>query len=265
MKNLLMAESYFIKKDTMFKAICFLLIIGSSVLLFWMGYKGGFEIVNVAQPLTMLIPLSLFLYFIIPIYVCFFATEGFEYGSIKVILASGQSRVNYLTGKYLSIIKIIVLWLLLFFIPSYILFMLYALIMKTPIGNSNIYEDVLRVLRVLGLNVLYLSTYASIIVMLALFLKRTASAVVATFLVVFGDFITSGYFREASTAWVRTISNHTLTTQIMKFSGIYVINSHQIILAGTKNYIVVLIIPVTILSICLTVTYLFFGKRDIHA
>jgi len=101
--------------------------------------------------------------------------------------------------------------------------------------------------------------------MVSIFIKRTASAVVVTFLIVFGDFMISGYFRDASSALLRAVLDHTLTTQIMKFSGIYVVNSQHIVLTGAKSFMEVVQIPVIIIAISLSVTYISFGKRDIHA
>ncbi|CAH1054932.1 ABC transporter permease [Paenibacillus pseudetheri] len=265
MRDFLRAESYFMKRDTMFKGISLLFLIASLVLAFWIGRKSGFEIGNLAEPLTIVTPLSLFFYFIIPVYVCFFATEGFEYGSIKVILASGQSRFIYITGKYLSVLKIIIWWILQFTVVFYLAYMIAALIIGTDIGNRNLNADLIQVSRVLGLNVLYLSAYAALIIMVGIFIKRTASAVVVTFLIVFGDFMISGYFRDVSSAWLRAVSNHTLTTQIMKFSGIYVVNSQHIVLTGANSFMEVVLIPVIIIAISLSVTYISFGKRDIHA
>lgn len=60
MRNLLRAESYFIKRDTMFKGISLLFLIASLVLAFWIGSKGGFEVANLAEPLTIVMPLSIF-------------------------------------------------------------------------------------------------------------------------------------------------------------------------------------------------------------
>ncbi|WP_438349427.1 ABC transporter permease [Paenibacillus sp. FA6] len=265
MRNFLNAESYYIRRDTMFRGICLLFLIASTVLAFWVGTKTGFEINNLAEPLTMLTPLSLFLYFIIPIYVCFFTTEGFEYGSIKIILAAGQSRFTYITGKYLSILIVIIWWIIQFFGLFYILYMSAAIISGSNIGNQHLRMDLINAFRVIGLNVLYLATYSALIMMVGIMIKRTASAVVATFLIIFGDFMISGYFREASSAWLRMVSDHTLTTQIMKFSGIYVVNSQHVVLAGTRSFVEVIVIPIIIITICLAVTYISFGKRDIHA
>lgn len=265
MWDFLRAESYFIKKDTMFKGISLLFLTASLVLAFWIGSKGGFEVANLAEPLTIVMPLSIFFYFIIPIYICFFSTEGFEYGSIKVILASGQSRFIYITGKYLSSLKIIVWWMLQFTGVFYLTYMIAALIIGNDIGNRNLNADLIQVSRVLGLNILYLSAYATLIIMVGLIIKRTASAVVATFLIIFGDFMISGYFRDASSTWLRAVSDHALTTQVMKFSGIYVVNSQHIVLSGAKDFMEVLLIPVIIIAISLSVTYISFGKRDIHA
>ncbi|MFE4709897.1 ABC transporter permease [Paenibacillus sp. NPDC056722] len=265
MLNFLKAQAYFIKKDTMFRGISLLFFIASAVLAFWVGGKNNFEIINLAQPLILLTQLSLFLYFVIPTYVCFLATEGYEYGSIKLVLASGQSRFAYITGKYISALNFIFVWVIQFFGVYYVCYMSAALISGSVIGNGGLKTDAIQVIRVLGLNVLYLSAYAVLIIMVGIFIRRTASAVVATFLVIFGDFLITGYCREASSALVRELSGYTLTTQIMKFSGVYVVNSERVILSGTKSVVEVLVIPLVIIAICMSITYFSFGRRDIHA
>lgn len=60
MRDFLKAESYFIRRDIMFKGISLLFLIASLVLAIWIGGKGGFEIGNLAEPLTIVTPLSLF-------------------------------------------------------------------------------------------------------------------------------------------------------------------------------------------------------------
>ncbi|WP_144027538.1 ABC transporter permease [Paenibacillus selenitireducens] len=248
----------------MFRGVCLLFMIASTGLAFYMGTKAGFEINNLASPLTILTPLSLFLYFIIPIYICFFTTEGFEYGSIKIILAAGQSRFTYITGKYLSILKVIIWWIIQFFGLFYILYTSAAIISGSSIGNHNLRIDLIHAFRVIGLNVLYLAAYAALIMMVGIMIKRTASAVVATFLIIFGDFMISGYFRDASSAFLRMVSGHTLTTLIMKFSGMYIVNSQRFVLTGARSFVEVILIPLIIIAVCLAVTYVSFGKRDIH-
>ncbi|NUU62023.1 ABC transporter permease [Paenibacillus agri] len=265
MRNFLKAQAYFIKKDTMFRGISLMFLVASAVLAFWVGGKNNFEVINPAQPLILLTQLSLFLYFVIPTYVCFFATEGYEYGSIKLVLASGQSRFAYITGKYISVLNFIFVWLIQFFGVYYVCYMAAALFTGSAIGNDGLKTDMLQIIRVLGLNVLYLSAYAVLILMVGIFIRRTASAVVATLLVIFGDFIFSGYCREASSLLLRELSGYTLTTQIMKFSGVYVVNSQQVVLSGMKSVVEVLVIPLVIIVICMSITYFSFGRRDIHA
>ncbi|GGG01527.1 hypothetical protein GCM10010912_52970 [Paenibacillus albidus] len=264
MKNFLQAEAYYLRQDTLFRGISLLFVLASTVLAFWTGSKSGYEMNNPVEPLTILTQLSLLLYFIIPVYVCFFTTEGFEFGSVKVILAGGQSRFTYVTGKYLTVLKLIVWWMLLFFGLFYLLYLAAALVTGSGIGDHPWGAELLVTLRVLGLNILYLAAYAALIMLISLWIQRTASAVVATFLVVFGDFMLSGYFRETSSAWLRLISDHTLTTQIMKFSGIYVIHSQHIVLSGAQSFVKVLLIPLIVLIISLAAIYISFGKKDIH-
>lgn len=265
MRNFLNAQSYYMKKDSMFKSISYLFIIAGILLPIWMGNKAGFDFSNWLQPFSFVIQISLFFYFIIPVYVSFFATEGFEYGSIKNIIASGYSRTKYISGKYLSIVKAIIVWIFLFFGLFYLVYVMGALFTGVGSANSNnLYQDMVTTFVGFGLNILYLAAYAAIILLLSIIFRRTASAVVATFVVVFGDFMISGYFRGSSSPFFLWLSNHSLTTQIMKFSGIYVSNSKHIVLEDLSSYVPVIIIPVVLILMSLSLTYVIFSKRDIQ-
>ncbi|AJS60443.1 ABC transporter permease [Paenibacillus sp. IHBB 10380] len=264
MINFLKGEAYYLKKDSMFRGICFMFLFASILLLVWIGTQVGFDISSPAQPLTMATPLSLFLYFIIPIHACFFATEGFEYGSVKNIIASGQSRSSYIIGKYLTEIKVIIWWVFQFFGIFYALYMAATLTTGSHIGNNNLSGDLITVFSALGFNILYLAAYSAIVMMVGMLVRKTASAVVITFLIIFGDFMLFGYLKDSSYAFLRMVSDNTLMTQIMKFSGMYVANSQHILLAGINDYIRVTLIPIIIVAICLIVTLVSFEKRDIH-
>ena len=207
------------------------------MLLTWIGTKVGFDVRNPFQPLRSAVSFSLFLYFIIPVHACFFATEGFEYGTLKNIISSGRSRSSYFIGKYIT---------------------------GSHIGNNNLREDMIITISALSFNILYLAAYAAIVMMAGMLIKRTASAVVVTFVIVFGDFMLSGYLKDSSSAFLQTISQNTLMTQILKFSGGYVIDSQLIGLSDLSEYIRMALIPILIITICLIVTIISFGRSDIH-
>ncbi|MNO52645.1 ABC-2 family transporter protein [compost metagenome] len=259
MRNFLKAEAYYVTRDSMFKGISFILLFGSALLLIWMGSQVGFDIESPLEPLVTSIQLSFFLYFVIPIYVCFFATEGFEYGSVQTIIASGQSRSVYFMGKYVTGIKIIIWWVLLFFAVFYVLAILAALVTGSHIGNESLGGKFIAALGAIGFNILYLAAYSAVVLLFGVLMKKTASAIVATFIFVFGDFLLSGYLKDSSSALLRVVSDNTLTTQIFKFSSV---NKQQ--LFGVNDYIHVTLIPVIIIVICLLVALVSFEKRDIH-
>ncbi|MDF9845324.1 MULTISPECIES: hypothetical protein [unclassified Paenibacillus] len=267
MRDFLSAQSFYMKKDLMFKSISYLFIIAGILLPIWMGNKVGFHFSNWLQPFTLVVPLSLFFYFIIPIYVSFFATEGFEYGSIKNIIASGCSRSKYISGKYISIVKAIIGWIFLFFCLFYFVYVIGVLITGSSSlsNNQNLYRDMVTTFVGFGLNILYLAAYAAIILLLSILFKRTASTVVATFVFVFGDFLISGYFKDSLSTFFLWLSNHSLTTQIMKFSGIYVSNSKHIVLENLSSYVPVIIIPIVLILMSLSLTYAIFRQRDVQA
>lgn len=224
MRNFLKAEAYYVIKDPTFRGISVVLLFGSALLLFWMGSQVGFDIDSPLEPLITSVQLSFFLYFIIPVYVCFFATEGFEQGSVQIIIASGQSRSLYLLGKYLTGLKIILCWVLQFFGLFYALYILAALVTGSHIGNESLELRFIAALGAVGFNILYLAAY---------------SAVVATFALVFGDFLFSGYLKDSSSVFLRMVSDHTLTTQIFKFSAV-----KNLLLFEITDYIQVTLIPV---------------------
>lgn len=265
MRNFLKGQTYYMMRDTAFMGITLLFLIVGILLPIWIGNKTNFQLNHWIEPLTQVTPLSLFLYFIIPIYLSFFVTEGFEHGSIKHIIASGYSRSKYITGKFMSAIQAITWWVLQFFGTFYVVYILAAWISGSTSGHPNSNHDLVVAASAIAFNILYLAAYAAIIMLVSVIAKRTATAVVATFMIIFGDFLISGYFKNSSSDVLLWLSEHTLTTQIMKFSGVYVVNSEHIVLSGLSDYLNALAIPLILIGFCLSITYILFRKKDIQA
>lgn len=251
-------------RDTAFMGICLLFLIAGIMLPLWLGNKTNFVLDSWLEPLALSAPLSLFLYFIIPIYLSFFFTEGFEHGSIKHIIASGYSRSKYITGKFISAIQAVTWWIIQFFGTFYIVYILAAWIAGSRLVHQNSEHDFAAVISVIAFNILYLAAYASIIILVSVIARRTANVVVATFMIIFGDFLISGYLKNSSSEVLLWLSEHSLTTQIMKFSGIYVVNSEHVVLSGLSDYINSFAIPFILIGFCLSITCLLFRKQDIQ-
>ncbi|MNC66410.1 hypothetical protein D3C75_1168030 [compost metagenome] len=100
--------------------------------------------------------------------------------------------------------------------------------------------------------------------MLGIMIRKASSAVVATFIFVFGNLLLTGYLKDSSSAFLRLLSDYSLMTQIMKFSRMYVADSQVILLSGTGDYVRALLIPVIVIVGCLTAALLSLEKRDIH-
>lgn len=264
MKDFMSAGAYYLKKDSLFRGISILFIIISTLLFIWGGSKGGFDMNSPLQPISQLSSLSLILYFIIPVHVCFFSTEGFEYGSIKNIISSGQSRTSYVLAKFIIEIKAILWWIFLFFGIYYVLYMAAALITGSRIGMSSLKGDLITALSIIGFNLLYLTAYAAVILMAGTFVRKTASAAIITFAIIFGDLMLSSYLKDTTSTWLRMIADHTLATQVMKFSGVYITNSQHIVLSGINDYIFTTIVPLIVIVPCLVITLISFERRDIH-
>lgn len=237
MKNFLKGEIYYLRKESAFRAVTLIFLLAGIALPVWIGMKTGFALSNPAEPLRTSTQLSLFLYFIIPVHACCFATEGYEYGSIKNIISSGQSRQSYLIGKYVTELLAILGWIVQFFGVFYILYMALALLAGSPIGNNDPAGNLKSAMLALVFNFLYLAAYASIVMMAGILIKRTASAIIFTFIAVFGDFLLSGYLKDSASAFLRTVSEHSLMTQIFKFSGQYVVNSKLVVPSGPEEYL----------------------------
>lgn len=257
MRNFLKAEAYYVKKDPMFKGISFLLLFGSIFLLIWMGAQVGFDIEGPLEPLITAIQLSFFLYLIIPIYACYFSAEGFEHGSVQTIIASGQNRSLYVVGKYLTELKAILWWVCLFFGLFYTLYMLAAFVTGSHIGKGGSSEELVHAIGAIGFNILYLAAYSAVVMMLGILMKKTASALIATFVFIFGDFMLFGYLKDSSSVYLRMVSDHTLTKQIFKFSDV---NSQE--LYGINETIPMILIPIIIIGVCLSIALVSFNKRD---
>ncbi|OKP82040.1 hypothetical protein A3844_24610 [Paenibacillus helianthi] len=264
MKDFLRAEVYFLRKDVAFKSITVLFALASLGLAVALGRIGGYALSSPIEPLRTAVSFSIFLYFIIPMFICFFITEGFEYGSVQNIIALGQSRQGYILGKYLLGVVLILWWLLQFFGLFLIVYLSAALITGSPVGHETTAEDISTAMRAVGLNILYLAAYSAVVMMLGVMIRKAASAIVATLFFVFGNFLLTGYLQGTSSAFLRLLSDHALMTQIMKFSGMYVENSQVILLTGTSDYVRAVLIPVIVIIVCLTAALLSLEKRDIH-
>ncbi|AIQ67232.1 ABC transporter permease [Paenibacillus graminis] len=264
MRNFLKAEIYFLRKDTMFKSITVLFALASVGLAVFLGSKGGYALSSPVQPMQIASSFSVFLYLVIPMFACFFITEGFEHGSVQNIIASGQNRAGYILGKYLLGLLAALWWLLEFFGCFLIVSLSAALVTGSPIGHETTTEDLTTSMRAFGLNLLYLAAYSSVVMMLGVMIRKAASAIVATFFFVFGNILLTGYLQGTSSAFLRLLSEHALMTQIMKFSGVYVEQSRVILLSGIGDYVRALLIPVIVIIVCLTTALLSLEKRDIH-
>lgn len=142
--------------------------------------------------------------------------------------------------------------------------MIVTLISGAHIGDDSLREDAIAGFTALGFNIMYLAAYSAIVMMVGMLVRKTASAIIITFVIIFGDFLLSGYLKDSSSAFLRMVSDNTLMTQILKFSGMYVKDSERVLLTSMNDYVHVGLIPLIIIAICLTVTVISFEKRDIH-
>lgn len=264
MKELFSGELYYLKKDPMTKGIFILFIVASLVLAAYLGYLTSFSMENYAEPVVTVAQLSIFLYFIIPIHACYFASEGFEHGTVKNVIAAGMNRSSYVLSKYILELKLIVTWLLLFFGLYYIIYAMGAVITNAEIGHIGLSLDITKALIILLLNFLYLSAYAAMIHLASFFLKNISSATVVTFGLILGDIMISGNLKDSSSALLRVIADNMLIAQVMKFSGIYRSNGVDIVISSAGDYLRTILIPLVIILICVIFSIIFFQKKDIH-
>jgi ABC-2 type transport system permease protein len=264
MRELLSGESYYLKKDPMTKGIFFLFVVASILLAVYLGYLTRFSMENYAEPVVTISQLSLFLYFIIPLHACFFASEGFEYGTVKNVIAAGMNRSSYVLSKYILELKLIISWLLLFFGLYYIIYGMGAIITKAEIGHVGLSLDVRKTFFILLFNFLYLAAYAAIIHLASFLLKNTSSTTVVTFGLILGDIMLSGNLKDSSSPFFRSIAENMLIAQVMKFSGIYRSNGVNITISNAGDYLRTTLIPIVIIVICIIFSIICFQKDDIH-
>ncbi|ASA23020.1 hypothetical protein [Paenibacillus donghaensis] len=265
MQQFMRAEAYYLRKDPIIHGISLLLLLAGTALPIWLGIRFGFEMANPWEAVNSITKLSLFLYLVIPTQAAYFFTEGFESGSVIPIVASGQSRSTYCLGKYIIQLVVLLGWLLLFFGLYLGASLAGAYFSGSSIGQEGAGATLHQFLITLACNFLYLAAFAALVLLAAMIVRRTASVLVFTLLFVFGNMLLTGYIDETSAAWLQVISDHTLITMIMKFSGMYYKNSELIGLSGLEAYIPVVLVPVVIIAVCLAAAVLIFGRRDIAA
>ena len=265
MRTFLKAESFYLRKDTVLRTVCLILLAASVGLVIWIrSAGGGRQIENLLEPFGTIMSVSLLLYFILPFHTCFFSTEGFESGTIKNVIASGTSRSHYFFGKFVAELKII-LWAMLQFYAVYlIVFYLAALASGADIGHTGLAEQAAFVVTAILYNVLYLTAYAAVVLMIGFIVWKTAIATILSFAFIFGNLLIYGYGKDSVIPFVRTISEYSLMTQIFKFSGIYVENSQQVMLTSVQDHLTPVTIPCILIVICLLIGFSAFKIRDIQ-
>lgn len=263
MKRFLQSQTFYIKNDSSMLIIKLILLISSVLLALWSVSGSNYTMKNLAEPIKLIVSMSMFLYFIIPLHTCFYACEGFEFGTIKNVIAAGISRTNYYIGKLITEIKAIFFSLLQFYLVFLIVFYTACFLKKTPIANIGLYNQLIRSLLAVIYNFIYLVAYSSIVLTLVMFIRKTAPVVVATFCLIFGDFLICGYLKDAVSPILQAISNNCLMTQVLKFNGLYVKNSQLILLNNVSDYLKTFAIPIAIIIICLIIGLNSFNKQDI--
>lgn len=265
MRDFIKAENFYLKKDSVFKGICLMLLGASVILLLWLrSGTGGWSMNNLLEPLSMVVSTTFFLYFILPIHACFFSTEGFESGTIKNIISSGKSRTTYFVGKFLTEIKVVLWSLLQFYMVFVILYYLAAIFSGAEIKNIGLERQAALTIPAVFYNVLYLTSYVAVVLMIGFLGRKTSTATIFTFAFIFGNVLISGYWKDSAVPLLRTISEYSLMTQIFKFSGLYVVNSKRILLTGPRDHAIAILIPITIIAACVVITLFIFNKRDIQ-
>ncbi|QUL55970.1 ABC transporter permease [Paenibacillus tritici] len=264
MRNLWQAEIYYLRKDLAFKSVTAVFALASFVLVLILGSNGGYALRSYAEPLKSAASFSILFYLVIPLHACFFATEGFEHGSVQNIIAAGHSRMKYFTSKYVLELLAALGWLLEFYGLFYLFYLAAALITGAPMGHAGFTADLMASMTALGLNLLYLAAYCAAVMMLGMLIRKPASAVVAAFFFIFGNLLLSGYLKDSSSAVLRVISEYSLMTQILKFSGIYVAQARLVLLSDAGDYIRAVLIPVIWIAVCLSAALLALENKDIH-
>ncbi|GAA3412544.1 hypothetical protein ACFFNY_22715 [Paenibacillus hodogayensis] len=164
------------RKDAMFRGISLLVLLASATLVIMMGSRGGYDLQNPLQPLRMIAPLSLLFYFIMPIHACFFSTEGFEYGTLKTRIASGQSRASYVWGKFAMMTFAVIGWLAQFYILYEGLYLIMSGVTGASIGGVGWRKEAVAFLTIAGFNALYLTAYGTVMMMTGFLIRKTAAA-----------------------------------------------------------------------------------------
>lgn len=265
MKDLFRGELYCLKKDGMTKGLYFMFVIASILLVAYFGSLTKLSMDNLIEPVVTIAQLSLFLYFIIPIHACYFSSEGFEYGTVKNVIASGKKRELYVICKYFLELRLIICWLLLFFGLYYILYLSGALITGANIGHAGLNHDIIKAFAILIFNFLYLSAYSAIILMAGVLFRNVSSTIVVAFGLIIGDIMLSGNLKDSASVFLRTIADNMMIAQIMKFSGIYRSNGVNITISSPIEYFRTALIPICIIIICVTIAVISFRRRDIHS
>lgn len=260
MKNFIRAEAYYLKLDPIFRMITMMTVVVASLLAIFIGRMDQFQISTVLYPLDTVKSMSIFLFFLFPVYFCFFSTEGFESGAIKILASTSISKGKYIVTKILFTILIIVIWMVLFMVTFSLVYLLGSIITS----RLNLSSDFLSIrfeelLSWFSITILIVSV-ACLICSLGLIVKKLASAAFVTFFVVMIDFMFNGYFKDSSSKVISFLAEHTFSASIMKASGSYLVGEK---LVKVENHFLLLFVSVTIIMISIGMSLVYYSIADI--
>lgn len=262
MREFLDSQNYLLKRDSAFRFVLFISILAGLGFTVYVGTRNQFRISYALEPLDIVLTVSLVMYLFFSLFVCFFATEGFESRSILNVLAAGHSRTTYVLGKLLVAVKGIFACYAVFLGLFTLLSTLVSVLLghyDLSIGNP---QNLLMLQKIL-LHLLYLTVYATIVLSVGIVVRNRSVTIIVAFGLLMGDLYLYGYLQDAGSPVLEGISRHTLTSQIATFSGLAMGN--KAIPVGEFAFLAPIIgKAVLVIAVFLSLAVITFQYRDVR-
>lgn len=258
--NIYKAESKYIKNNSMVKIFQVISgFVGAFVIIAMSSYYSGkLDIVRFIREQYMGF---IILAFILPFQYSNYFCSNFETGSIKNIIASGNSRKSFVIAKFLKQASNVVKCVTWYSIGSIIMFALKFIFLQNNVTLVNfsfyfIFEMFLKYLMICVL-IIYFST---LILFISMTLKKEMISSLATLFILVANIVTTLRLSQSD--------DYTLIkTNLYFYKTIMIMENYhfadQTFISGIQNFLAALIVPMISIIIFLTLSIVMFQKNDI--
>jgi len=248
-RNFLSAEEFYKKRDFSCKLITVFLVLTGIGISFFVPLEQRNLMRNFLEPFRFVNSLSIVLYFIIPIQMIVFMSEGFVNGTIKSAIGSGMTLRGYYFIKIISAAKTIFGFIMKFYLSYYIAFMINSYLLGITLEYRFNYNEFIITISPIVLNFLYLMSICVMLQLICFVLKKASLSMFLMLSLLFISVMVYGFGNESGSSFLKLMSDYSNIGLVLSFS-----NSHGFEKMGSESYFKLLITPIIKIILVLPVS-----------